>query len=622
MTMQTLLPLYFIIPLIGFVLSLFFKRSQEKAITNIAFATVGLHLTLILGGIFLWLKSSMVTQHLSFWELFAHEGFKFVLECYFDKISATFALVGGFITLLILIFSKFYMHRDEGFQRYFSGLLLFYTGYSFAVFAGNFETLFIGWEIFGFTSFLLIGYYRDRYLPIKNAFKVLSLYRLGDVCLILAMWMAHHIFHTNVTFTQLAQANWLEVFHVSAGSGALLFMMAMIFIAVSIKSAQFPFSSWLPRAMEGPTTSSAIFYGALSSHLGIFLLLRTTPIWQTIPNFHLALIVLGVLTTFTASMSAKVQSTIKTQIAYGAITQMGLMLIEIGLGLHTLVLIHFAGHAFLRAYQLLVSPSTLGYMIHNQFFEYKPKPVVMETSRLKNTLYLLSIKEWHLDQLQFQYLWQPFKQLGKHLGWMQGIATQVTLKLLLIVGVLIELGFLHAPSNLSQFLPESFALLSLMCILFAFSWRGNPIQAWWMIVMSQIFIVLAVSLNVHVETAHVWIYLTTTLAAAVIGMFCLHNTYHLDKDIALNRYHGYVQERPDLAIIFLICAMALVGFPFTPTFIAIDLMLTQIHDHQYVLLALTGVGFVFLELAALRIYMRVYLGQHKKHTHPIAYRSS
>jgi NADH-quinone oxidoreductase subunit L len=319
-----------------------------------------------------------------------------------------------------------------------------------------------------------------------------------------------------------------------------------------------------------------------------------------------------------------VQSTIKTQIAYASVTQLGIMLIEIGLGLHTLALIHFAGHASLRAYQLLVSPSTLGYMIHNQFFEFEPKkvsPRVLQ-SRFKNTLYLLSMKEWGLDKFQYQYLWQPFKWLGYRLAWMQLLWVQIFLKLLIALGVLIELGYVSMPTVIGQKLPELYALLSLMCILFAFSWRGNPIKAWWMIVMSQLLIVLAVSLNVHVETAHVWIYLTTTISAAVLGMFCLHNTEHLDHDIGLDRYHGYVQERPDLAIIFLICTMALVGFPFTPTFIAIDLLLTQIHDHQYVLVGLTGLGFIFLELAALRIYMRVYLGQHKKNTHPIAYRSS
>lgn len=621
--MMNFLPLYVALPIVTFLASLFFSRHQEKQLSALAIGMVFIHLLMVIYGIFIWASNGFVTQELAYLKLFEHEGFRFILHFYFDKITATFALVGALITLLVLIFSRFYMHRDEGFKRYFCGLLLFYIGYTFAVFAGNFETLFIGWEIFGFTSFLLIGYYRDRYLPVKNAVKVISTYRLGDVSLILMMWMAHHVFHTNITFSQLKTTDWLNSYQLAPTSGGLIFIAATLMLAAAVKSAQVPFSSWLPRAMEGPTTSSAIFYGALSSHLGIFLLLRSDPLWQQVQGVNIAIILLGVITSVVAALTARVQSTVKTQIAYGAITQMGLMLIEIGFGLHTLVLIHFAGHAFLRAYQLLVSPSMLGYMIHNQFFEYQPKqPVDIRKERWRNTLYILCLKEWNLDAFQFGYLWQPFKWLGCHLFWMQHVVAQLVLKLLILAGVLIELGILTLPLQVKMYLPELYALLSLMCILFAFAWRGSPITAWWMIVMSQVLIVLAVSLNVHVEAAHVWIYLTTTIAAAVLGMFCLHNTHALDGDIGLHRYHGYVQERPDLALIFLICAMGLVGFPFTPTFIAIDLMLTQIHDHQNMLMALTGLGFLFLEIAALRIYARVYLGQHKKNTHPIAYRSS
>lgn len=622
--LKFMLPLFVLIPFLGFFLSLFFKRTQEKAITNIALVTVTIHLLLVLVAVIVWLATGMETQTLKYWQLFEHEGFKFVLDFYFDVITAVFATVGALITLLVVLFSKFYMHRDEGFKRYFNSLLLFYTGYSFAVFSGNFETLFIGWEIFGFTSFLLIGFYRDRYLPVKNAFKVLSVYRLGDVALILSMWMAHHVFHTNITFAELSQINWVGLFHVDVSAGSLLFIVAMILIAVAVKSAQFPFSSWLPRAMEGPTTSSAIFYGALSAHLGVFLLLRTSPLWQVVPKFNIAIIALGTVTAILCSMTAKVQSTIKTQIAYSSITQMGLMLIEIGMGWYTLALVHFAGHAFLRAYQLLVSPSTLGYMIHNQFFEYEPKPhlPMPSTSKWRNTLYILSVKEWGLDTFQLKYMWQPFKWLGRKTLWLERLPSQIILVLMIVLGVMTELDYVKLPDEIRQYLPEIYALLSLFCILAALASRGNPMRAWWKIVMSQLLIVLGVSLNVHVEAVHVWIYLTTTISAAVLGMFCLHNTFHIDKNISLNQYHGYVQERPDLAIIFLICCMALVGFPLTPTFIAIDLMFTQIHAHQHVLVTLTGIGFIFLELAALRIYARVYLGQHKKHTHPIAYRSS
>ena len=189
--------------------------------------------------------------------------------------------MGSFLGLLVTIFSRFYMHREDGFKRFFNTVLLFFLGYNIVIFAGNFETLFIGWEFLGICSFLLIAFYRDRYLPVKNGLKVISLYRLGDICLILAMWMSHHLWHENITFLKLNDAL-LVAAHLREHEWYAVFIALMIVLGAAAKAAQFPFSSWLPRAMEGPTTSSAIFYGSLSVHLGVFLLIRTYAYWESI----------------------------------------------------------------------------------------------------------------------------------------------------------------------------------------------------------------------------------------------------------------------------------------------------------------------------------------------------
>jgi NADH-quinone oxidoreductase subunit L len=148
------------------------------------------------------------------------------------------------------------------------------------IFSGNLETLFIGWEFLGISSFLLIAFYRNRYLPVRNAFKVYSLYRLGDVGLILAMWLSHHLFHHNITFKELPETGFCERTSSKPYVDGCVTISLMILLAAAVKSAQLPFSSWLPRAMEGPTPSSAIFYGSLSVHLGVFILLRTFPFWE------------------------------------------------------------------------------------------------------------------------------------------------------------------------------------------------------------------------------------------------------------------------------------------------------------------------------------------------------
>ena len=98
-----------------------------------------------------------------------------------------FALVGAILAFLIVMYSRVYMHRESGYKRFFNTILFFFLGYNVTIFSGNFETLFIGWEVLGISSFLLIAFYRERYLPVKNALKVFFVYRIGDVGLILAI---------------------------------------------------------------------------------------------------------------------------------------------------------------------------------------------------------------------------------------------------------------------------------------------------------------------------------------------------------------------------------------------------------------------------------------------------
>jgi NADH:ubiquinone oxidoreductase subunit 5 (subunit L)/multisubunit Na+/H+ antiporter MnhA subunit len=176
---------------------------------------------------------------------------------------------------------------------------------------------------------------------------------LSDLALILAMWMMHHLTHQNITFSQLMEAKTTAL---QSGSSIAVFIVIMIVLAATIKSAQFPFTSWLPRAMEGPTSSSAIFYGSLSVHIGVFLLLRTWPFWQDMLSVKIIIISIGILTGIIATFIARVQPTVKTQIAYSSAAQIGIIFIEVALGLHVLALVHFAGNAFLRTYQWFLLP--------------------------------------------------------------------------------------------------------------------------------------------------------------------------------------------------------------------------------------------------------------------------
>ncbi len=623
--MEQLLQFFIFIPLVGFLISFIFVNKQEKLISAVAYASVGLQLAGVILFTIYWIFNKSPLLHLKHFVFYKEDNIEIFLDFYFDWYTAIFALTGSLITFLVVIFSKYYLHRDEGYKRFFNTVLLFFFGYNVAIFAGNFETLFIGWEFLGITSFLLIAFYRDRYLPVKNALKTISLFRLGDICLMLALWTSHHIWHENITFNKLNDTE-LVAAHIAGNYGYVIFLILMIVMAAAIKSAQFPFSSWLPRAMEGPTTSSAVFYGSLSVHLGVFLLLRTHNYWETVIPVKIIIIIIGASTAIIATSIARVQSTVKTQIAYSSVAQIGLMFIEVALGWHLLALIHFSGNAFLRTYQLLVSPSVLGYMIHEQFFNYTPKKYRSRfyfIHKIRNSIYVLGIREWNMDRLLKKILWDPFKFIGTRFQFLTASWGIIGFIVLLIFGFFLFAFDDHIPKQVDQNLHLLFAFIGTLLLLLAFAEKKNALKAWYLIIISQLYIVLSIAqLNDKYEYVEIWLYLAGVMFAAIAGIIILQKLKVEEKELNLNDFYGHIYHHPRSGYWFLIACLAFVGLPFTPSFIGIDLMFSHVDHDEYILIALTSINFLVLELSVLRIYARLFLGPHKRQTHPIAYRSS
>jgi NADH-quinone oxidoreductase subunit L len=150
--MEILLQLFIFIPLIGFFISFLFVNKQEKLISAVAYGSVGLQLTGVILFTIYWVFNNSPVLDLKHFVFFKEDNIEIFLDFYFDWYTAIFALTGSLITFLVVIFSKFYLHRDEGYKRFFNTVLLFFFGYNVAIFAGNFETLFIGWEFLGITS--------------------------------------------------------------------------------------------------------------------------------------------------------------------------------------------------------------------------------------------------------------------------------------------------------------------------------------------------------------------------------------------------------------------------------------------------------------------------------------
>jgi NADH:ubiquinone oxidoreductase subunit 5 (subunit L)/multisubunit Na+/H+ antiporter MnhA subunit len=622
--MSNYIQYFILIPFLALLFISFFSFKREKIIYGTTISAISIHFAGIILFLIAWIYSGAKPVFYEGLDLYKTSDTSFSIDFYFDKITAFYGFVAAFITFLVCIFSSTYMHRDKGYKRFFSNILLFYGGLNFIVFAGNFETLFIGWEIIGVASYLLISFYRDRYLPVKNALKVISYFRLADVFLLLAIWTCHHYFERSISMMELHN---MQLSHLPVITDKIFaFSIPFLFLLVAmIKSAQFPFSSWLPRAMEGPTTSSAIFYGSLSVHVGAFLLLRTYPMWETNMIFKIAVITFGILTTFISNGIARVQSTVKTQIAYSSVAQIGIIFIEIALGLHWLALFHFAGNALLRTYQLLVSPSVLSYLIHDQFFNFiKPQNQIKLNfiGRIKMTLYILCIKEWNMDRFMFKYIWGGLKSLGILFSFLSNKLTLIIFIPLFMFGMFTMFMQTALPLSIVGYLPTIFSLIALVLILKSFTERKNAAIAWGLIILNQLFTSLSIGFNEQFSISQVYLFLSGIILSGIVGFWVLSALVKKKESISLDTFHGHSYLYPFLNSIFLIASLGLTGFPITPSFIGEDIILGHIHQNQYFVITSIALSLILDGVAMFRIYARLFQGPHTKINHELAYRAS
>jgi formate hydrogenlyase subunit 3/multisubunit Na+/H+ antiporter MnhD subunit len=163
----------------------------------------------------------------------------------------------------------------------------------------------------------------------------------------------------------------------------------------------------------------------------------------------------------------------------------------------------------------------------------------------------------------------------------------------------------------------------LAVILFAFSSRQSSLRAWVYLLTGHFFILAAILINAdHILYTEIVFYASGILLAFLLGYYCLQKIRSIDNEISLNQYHGYVYEQETTGLLFLFAAIGMLGFPITAAFIGIDVLFTYIHHYQIALIVLMALCFVFIELAAFRILLRIFFGPHKKLYHPVAFRSS
>jgi NAD(P)H-quinone oxidoreductase subunit 5 len=339
----------------------------------------------------------------------AYEG-GIAIEFLVDRLSLAFAVLSTAIAGVVSAFSNRYLHRESGYNRYFVLLALFVTGMLLVALAGNVAVLFIGWEFVGLSSALLVAFFHERPAAVANAFRVISVYRISDAAMLAAAVLLRHVAGTDSLMLLFGGGG--STIDLTAANATLI--ASLLIIAVACKSALLPFSSWLPRAMEGPTPSSAVYYGSLSIHAGCFLLLRAAPLLEQAPAARLLAGGLGAATALFAATTTRVQSDIKSSLAYASLTQVGLIVFEIAIGWYVLAFVHLAGHACFRLLQFLSAPNVL-HDLHGleKAAENHTSPItrtlgVLRSERARRRVFLIALERGFLDNFLDRIVVEPF----------------------------------------------------------------------------------------------------------------------------------------------------------------------------------------------------------------------
>jgi NADH-quinone oxidoreductase subunit L len=349
---------------------------------------------------------------------FSAGSYTFEVSFLIDHLSLTMMVLSSAIGVLISRFSVNYLHREAGFARFFLLVSLFATGMLLLVSAGSADLLFVGWELVGLTSALLIAFFQERTTPVRSGLRAFTIYRLCDMGLLVGAVLLHHWLGTAEWAGALGASAWPGPV-VVAGTVPMTVLGLCLVLAAMGKSAQFPFSSWLPRAMEGPTPSSALFYGALSVHAGVYLLLRAAPLLKASPVASMALVGVGLVTAVHATLAWRVQTDVKSALAYGVLTQVGVLFVEVGLGFYRLALVHLVAHACLRCLQLLRAPSALREVqARRSALREVQAPSAALVHRvlpegMVHRLYRLALERFALEVLHESWAMQPLLRVGQ-----------------------------------------------------------------------------------------------------------------------------------------------------------------------------------------------------------------
>jgi NADH-quinone oxidoreductase subunit L len=351
--MSHLAPLIVILPLLGFLLVLVNGRTlSERLVGTIATSVVALSFVASVIVFFLLLhdRSREVTVNLFDW--ISVDTLHVPAALLVDPLSITMCLFVTGISTLIHLYSTAYMAGERDFRKFFLYLNLFVFSMLVLVLANNLVLTFVGWEGVGVCSYWLVSFYFDRDAAASAGKKAFIYNRVGDVGLLLAMFLLFEHTHT-LTYVGIFSSTSLL-----SPSVATLVVLALL-LAATGKSAQIPLFNWLPDAMEGPTPVSALIHAATMVTAGVFLLVRMSPVLALSSSGRMTIAVIGGVTAFVAATIATAQKDIKKVLAFSTVSQIGYMVLAVGVGAYGAAIFLMVSHAFFKALLFLGSGSVI-----------------------------------------------------------------------------------------------------------------------------------------------------------------------------------------------------------------------------------------------------------------------
>ena len=347
------------IPLAGAVFLHFFGRFLKEPLPGwLATAAIGGSFGIAVVAALPFISGSTHGETVMLWEWMPAIGANF--EILWDPLSALMTLVVTGVGTLIHMFAIGYMHGDERFSRFFTNLNLFAASMLTLVLAGNYAMLFLGWELVGLCSFLLIGFWYTRKTASAAAKKAFIVNRIGDFGLMVGLMLVFTTFGT-LSYSGIFERAGEELTAGLATAIGLLFLLG-----AAGKSAQIPLYVWLPDAMEGPTPVSALIHAATMVTAGVHLITRSAAIYDLSPVAQVTVATIGALTAIWAASIALAQRDIKKVLAYSTVSQLGYMFLAAGTTAYVAGIFHLMTHAFFKALLFLGAGSVIHAMTDEQ----------------------------------------------------------------------------------------------------------------------------------------------------------------------------------------------------------------------------------------------------------------